>query len=177
MSGNQGSLNKAIWGPHFWSMLHGLAEAIFVATDTPQLVDIMQEWARLTRYLSEVLPCTVCQEHARLWRRPNFNAEAPEEPRNWTYQFHESVRERLHTNGKSFPIVELKTYKLRNEDMRVVLDSIQQGVDAGIVIGDSARAFRRHLSRLRTLLESVGPRKCTCVCTCGAAASPDRSLT
>ena len=170
MSEGEGSLNKTVWGPHFWSLLHALAEQIAVVGMTAQIQDILREWSRLTRYLSEVLPCKVCQEHARLWRRPNFAAESATLPRSWTYDFHEDVRTRLQTNGRAFPIAELANYKLRDLDEQVVLKSIQLGVDSGIVAADAAAAWRRHYTRLRLLLgEAVpAPKVCTCVCTCGA---------
>ena len=172
MSEPTGSLNKAIWGPHFWTALHALSEEIAAAAGTDQIADILQEWARLTRYLSEVLPCKVCQEHARLWRRPNFAKEVPTLARTWTYDFHEDVKARLKTNGRAFPIAELVNYKLSAENERIVLESIQLGVDAGIVATDAAAAWRRHWSRLRILLSEAVPaaRICTCICTCGAGA-------
>lgn len=170
MSEPVGSLNKAVWGPHFWTALHALSEQIAAAAGKVQIRDILQEWARLTRYLSEVLPCKICQEHARLWRRPNFVSEPATTARTWTYDFHESVKANLKTNGRAFPIVELVNYKLSAENEQIVLESIKLGVEAGIVSADAAASWRRHWLRLRLLLGEALPtaRICTCTCTCGA---------
>ena len=133
------STNKAIWGPAFWLLLHGWAERL--------QPDMEVAWMRLLRWLPEVLPCRVCQEHARLQRRPTAVSEA----RLWLYNFHMSVNERLRVGGRPFPIADLGAYRFRDltAAYELVLESINAGISEGIVRSDAAHAFRAHAAVLR----------------------------
>lgn len=156
------SLDKGIWGPAFWALLHGLAERLGEQSDELSAADEAQEWARWIRYLSEVLPCPVCQEHAHIVRRPDFaklRGEALQrEAREWTYNFHESVRRRLRPNERPFPREELQAYRGRDltREAEIVMDSIQLGVQGGIVRQQAAVAWRAHFARLKLLLGLEG---------------------
>lgn len=135
------STNKAVWGPAFWLLLHGWAER-GIGDETA--------WLRLLRWLPEVLPCRVCQEHARLVRRPSSAAEV----RLWLYNFHQSVNERLRVGVRPFPIADLGAYRFRDLSAayELVLASINAGISEGIVRSEAAHAFQAHASVLRLQL-------------------------
>ena len=139
------STNKAVWGPAFWLLLHGWAERLLERSET----DVLIAWSRLIRWLPEVLPCRVCQEHARLSRRPATWTGGM--ARQWLYDFHKSVTERLRLPVRPFPIADLGAYRFR--DLRaayeLVLESINAGISEGIVRSDAAHAFQAHASVLR----------------------------
>ena len=132
------STNKTVWGPALWLLLHGWAER-GVGDETA--------WIRLLRWLPEVLPCRVCQEHARLMRRPASAAEV----RLYLYNFHQSVNERLRVGGRAFPIADLGSYRFRDLSAayELVLASINAGISEGIVRSDAAHAFKAHAEVLR----------------------------
>jgi hypothetical protein len=138
------STNKAVWGPAFWLLLHGWAERGLKGPDTDTA------WLRLLRWLPEVLPCRVCQEHARLQRRPSSAAEV----RLYLYNFHQSVNERLRVGGRPFPIADLGAYQFRDLSAayELVLASINAGISEGIVRSDAAHAFKAHAEVLRIQL-------------------------
>lgn len=152
------SLDKSVWGPAFWALLHGLAERLGKQPDELSGADEAQEWARWIRYLSEVLPCPVCQEHAHIVRRPDFAKLRGEtlqrEAREWTYNFHESVRQRLKPGERPFPHEQLQAYGLRDltQEAEIVLNAIQLGVQGGIIRQSAAIAWRSHFARLKLLL-------------------------
>lgn len=156
------SLDKAVWGPAFWALLHGFAERLGYQVDELSAVDEASEWTRWIRYLSEVLPCPVCQEHAHVVRRPDFlklRGEALRlEAREWLYNFHDSVRRRLKPYERPFPREELTSYRVRDltQEANTVLDSIQLGVQGGIIRQTAAAGWRGHFHRL-TLLLGLGP--------------------
>lgn len=156
------SLDKSVWGPAFWALLHGFAERLGRQADQLSAADEAQEWMRWIRYLSEVLPCPVCQEHAHLVRRPDFTRLRGEalrlEAREWTYNFHESVRRRLKPYDRPFPREDLQTYYARDltREAEIVLNAIQLGIQGGIVRTSAATAWRAHFARLKLLLGLSG---------------------
>lgn len=132
------STNKATWGPAFWLLLHGWAE---------RGIGDEVAWLRLLRWLPEVLPCRICQEHARLIRRPAAAAEI----RIFLYNFHQSVNVRLRIGGRPFPISDLDAYRFRDltAAYKLVLASINAGIGEGVVSSDAAHAFKAHAEVLR----------------------------
>ena len=150
--------NKATWGPAFWTLLHSWAERLAEPRDPYAESEVITHWARFIRYLPDVLPCIVCQEHARLQRRPNFMALKGEGlylvSRDWLYNFHNEVNGRLAKGGRPFPISELATYKGRdlNDTYHLLLENIRQGVAAGIVRYESFTSWRAHADHLVALL-------------------------
>ncbi len=146
---DQMSTNKAVWGPAFWLLLHGWAERLLgLGNLSNGMCDPHSAWARLIRWLPEVLPCRVCQEHARLVRRPT--TWTGEVARQWTYDFHKSVTERLRLPVRPFPYADLQQYRFRDltAAYELVLESINAGISEGIVRSDAAHAFKAHAATL-----------------------------
>jgi hypothetical protein len=150
--------NKAIWGPAFWTILHSWAERLGNSREPYAEIDVATHWARFIRWLPEVLPCIVCQEHARLQRRPNFmtlkGGELHIAARDWIYNFHNEVNGRLAKGVRPFPISELVTYKERalKDTYNLLLENIRQGINAGIVRYESFSSWKAHADRLAALL-------------------------
>ena len=150
--------NKAIWGPAFWTILHTWAERIGEYYDPHTESEISIHWGRFIRWLPEVLPCVVCQEHARLQRRPNFMAlkgvSLHVVARDWLYNFHNDVNGRLAKGGRPFTISDLSSYKSRDlkDTYYLLLENIRQGVAANIVRYESYSAWKTHAEHLSTLL-------------------------
>ena len=147
-------MDKRIWGPAFWFLLHGWAERLDVGD-----ADTATEWSRFIRWLADVLPCTVCQEHARLQRRPDFSKlrgnSLKEAARDWTFQFHNDVNARLLVGGRPFRKEDLDlVYRSRDltADSQTVLEAIRYGIGAGIVRLEAAQAWRGHYERLKLAL-------------------------
>jgi hypothetical protein len=150
--------NKAIWGPAFWTLLHSWAERLGEDRDPYVEAEIVTHWSRFIRWLPDVLPCIVCQEHARLQRRPNFlklkGSALHVAARDWLYNFHNEVNERLAKGGRPFPISELLSYRTRDlkDTYNLLLENIRQGVAANIVRYESYAAWKIHADRLSALL-------------------------
>jgi hypothetical protein len=150
--------NKAIWGPAFWTILHSWAERLGESRDPYAETEIAMHWSRFIRWLPDVLPCIVCQEHARLQRRPNFmtlkGAQLHVVARDWLYNFHNEVNGRLAKGGRPFTISQLNTYKDRDlkDTYNLLLENIRQGVAANIVRYESFSAWKIHADRLAALL-------------------------
>ncbi len=149
-------MDKRVWGPAFWFLLHGWAERLDVAEGSE---DISTEWSRFIRWLADVLPCSVCQEHARLQRRPDFSrlrgADLKAAARDWVFQFHNEVNARLLVGGRAFRKEDLElVYRSRDltTDAQTVLESIRYGISAGIVRVDAARSWRTHFEKLKLAL-------------------------
>jgi hypothetical protein len=141
-------MDKRIWGPAFWSLLHGWAERIGDAQAT--------EWSRFIRWLSDVIPCPVCQEHTRLQRRPDFGrmrgADLKEAARSFLYNFHKEVQLRLAPGTRPFNEADLThTYASRDltADAQTVLEAIRYGISINVVQVEAARAWRTHFERLK----------------------------
>jgi hypothetical protein len=144
-------MDKRIWGPAFWFLLHGWAERLDIGGE-----DTATEWSRFIRWLADVLPCTICQEHARLQRRPDFSrlrgAALKEAARDWMYQFHTDVNNRLLVGGRTFRKEDLElVYRNRDltADAQTVLEAIRYGIQANIVRLEAAQAWRGHYERLK----------------------------
>ena len=150
--------NKAIWGPAFWTILHTWAERLDENRDPHTDSEISIHWGRFIRWLPEVLPCVVCQEHARLQRRPNFmtlkGSSLHVVARDWLYNFHNEVNGRLAKGGRPFTILDLSSYKSRDlkDTYYLLLENIRQGVAANIVRYESYSAWKIHADHLATLL-------------------------
>ncbi len=150
--------NKAIWGPAFWTVLHSWAERLGTSRDPYAEMEVTTHWARFIRWLPEVLPCVVCQEHARLQRRPNFMGlkagDLYSAARNWLYNFHNEVNGRLGKGGRPFPMSDLESYKTRDlkDTYDLLIENIRQGVAAGIVRYESFMSWKGHAEHLGALL-------------------------
>ena len=98
------------WGPHLWTLLHGLAEQSYKLTSPEHSKYAKQQWVYLFDDLPKIIPCPDCQDHATQWIKAHpVSAIKNVEDKDvygwlvlWIYEFHEAVNLRL---GKpSFPL-------------------------------------------------------------------------
>ena len=86
-----------IWGPSFWSLLHGLANRSDILVSPHTLPYTVRQWIRLLEALPMSLPCPVCQTHAKEWLlihpvQPLLKVTNLKEWLvDWLYNFHEAV--------------------------------------------------------------------------------------
>ena len=133
-----GMPEPGIWGPPFWSLLHGLADRSDTLVPPHTLPYTVRQWIRLLEALPMSLPCPVCQNHAKEWL-----ATHPVHPLlkvtnlkewlvNWFYDFHENVNA-LHEAPSFDKALLHDTYK--DIELRPLFDTIKEIVTKAKEIG------------------------------------------
>jgi hypothetical protein len=87
------------WGPPLWKLLHGIAECLGNQSVPMLSTDEAHEIVFLLRDVEKIMPCQLCRNHYRQWRK-----EHPLEDidklrgyvlktgvRQWLYDLHENV--------------------------------------------------------------------------------------
>ena len=57
----------ALWGPHYWTILHSLAERAGSQENPLMRNDEIAEWGRLVKTLEKAIPCDECRGHYKAW--------------------------------------------------------------------------------------------------------------
>jgi len=89
----------AEWGPPMWKLLHSMAEK--AGTSVLQ-VDEKRAWISFLRLTEGILPCPMCRDHYRQWRRThpledflaNHGDLFRERVREWLWGLHDDVNSR-----------------------------------------------------------------------------------
>lgn len=144
------------WGPHLWSVLHGVAEGLGNQTKPMLATDEANEFVFMLRKLGPILPCPLCREHYAGWlkeHRPenllSFRGIPLREAcRSWLYAVHNHAN-----SSKNVPIpVKLEEvaelYKSTNIAGEWDLFETKLGLINKVAIKD----FKRHLVTLRRLV-------------------------
>lgn len=100
-------LNREVWGPRFWKILHTLAETSGSQTQTILSNDEADAWIILLKAQQFVMPCTLCKEHYKQWRtshpteiiRKLAKDARKEFLRQWLWGCHNRVNEMNNKEG------------------------------------------------------------------------------
>ncbi len=60
-------ITPALWGPHYWTILHSLAERAGSQENPLMRNDERNEWERLVKNLEKAIPCDECRGHYKTW--------------------------------------------------------------------------------------------------------------
>lgn len=92
-------LTREAWGPRFWKILHTLAEQCGNQTSPILSNDEADAWITLLKTQQFVMPCTVCKEHYKEWKKTHrydhlrslLGTQRREFLRNWLWGCHSRV--------------------------------------------------------------------------------------
>ena len=155
-------MSSKTWGNPLWRLLHGIAEAIGNQSVPMLATDEAHEIVFLLRDLEKIMPCQLCRNHYRQWRK-----EHPLEDidtlrgfmlktgvRQWLYDCHENVnRSRGIESGitveqmpEMYGAVDFK------EAWGEFLTKVKISTEIGLVSQIVLQNFHRRLGLLRKLV-------------------------
>lgn len=92
------------WGPHLWSVLHGVAERVGTSSFAQYYDDERRALIKMIKMLEKVIPCPSCKEHYEVYLREHpievslktlMHAELKEYIKRWFWELHNWVNESL----------------------------------------------------------------------------------
>lgn len=103
-------ITPALWGPHYWIILHSLAERAGSQQNTLMRTDELAEWERLVKTLEKAIPCDECRGHYKTWITTHPFEQISSLPyeqfregvRSYWYDLHTSVNNRLGKQNVSY---------------------------------------------------------------------------
>jgi hypothetical protein len=116
----------AEWGPPMWKLLHSMAER---AGSSALELDEKRAWISVLKLTEGVLPCAMCRQHYRDWRRSHpledFLGSHGEffrdRVREWLWGLHNDVNARREV--ERLPLEGLAKYK--DESSKEIQDTLQ----------------------------------------------------
>lgn len=96
-------ITPVLWGPHYWTILHSLAEHAGSQQIILMRNDEIAEWERLVKSLEKAIPCDECRAHYKSWVASHpFDQilalpyeQFREGVRSYWYDLHTNVNNRL----------------------------------------------------------------------------------
>jgi len=120
----------AEWGPPMWKLLHSMAER---AGQSVLALDEKRAWITLLRVTEGVIPCAMCREHYRDWRRTHPLEEFlgshgeffRDRVREWLWGLHDDVNARREGPVERLPLEGLQKYReISSKEIQDTLQSI-----------------------------------------------------
>ncbi len=156
------------WGPPLWRVLHTLVEHLGRQPVPLLQIDESRAWASLLRTTEAIMPCAVCRNHYRDWRKQNpveafQDARAGdwlrETSRTWLWRLHEAVNRRRGLSEDQCVKAEAveEMYKSRKsqdlqQDLDILLEVLKRGAMQRLLDGAHLLEWRRKLAFLRKLI-------------------------
>jgi len=150
------------WGPPLWNMLHGIAETLGNQTVPMLATDEAHEIVFLLRDVEKIMPCQLCRNHYRAWRKDHPLEELDKlrgfllktAVRDWLYELHENVnRSRGIESGIQLDQIE-DMYK--QTDLKAAwadfFTQVKLTTEVGLVSQTNLQAFHRRYGMLRKLV-------------------------
>lgn len=150
------------WGPPLWRALHGIAETLGNQSVPMLATDEAHEIVFLLRDLEKIMPCQLCRNHYRTWRKdhPLEELDRLRGPmlklavRQWLFDLHE------HVNGgkgvDSGITVEQMPELYGNVDFKEAwgefFTKVKLSTEIGLVSQIVLQNFHRRLGLLRKLV-------------------------
>jgi hypothetical protein len=152
------------WGPHAWTLLHGIAERVG-RHDKMLLIRDEQNAIRLTlRHFGALLPCNKCQNHYKGWLQKHapelFVQRMGEDLRlafqDWLFNLHESVNERneVVSGIERDKLSEMYGSVRLREELAHLRNVYQRGIQQGVLKPEEWKAAYKHLDILLRLVGS-----------------------
>lgn len=92
------------WGPHLWSILHGIAERVGSSPFPQYDGDERRALTKMIKLLEKVIPCPSCREHYEVYLREHppdkplkelIHSDLKEYVKRWFWELHNWVNESL----------------------------------------------------------------------------------
>lgn len=155
-------MSSKTWGPPLWLILHGIAECLGNQTVPMLATDEAHEIVFLLRDVEKIMPCQLCRNHYRQWRKDHPLEEIDKlrgymlktGVRQWLYDLHENVnRSRGIESGLTIEQVE-QLYK--GVDLKQAwsdfFTKVKLSTEIGLVSQTVLGAFHRRLGMLRKIV-------------------------
>jgi hypothetical protein len=150
------------WGPPLWKLLHGIAECLGNQPVAMLATDEAHEIVFILRDVEKIMPCQLCRNHYREWRKNHPLEEIDklrgpmlkEGVREWLYNLHEIVNK---TRGIESGILldqipELYKQVNFKEAWGDFYIQIKSSTEIGLVSQTVLQAFHRRFGMLRKLV-------------------------
>ena len=146
------------WGPPLWRVLHGLAENLGKSLPSLMATDEAREIYFILKFVDTVMPCALCQNHYREWKKqrtiegvPSLRREELQEfVKRWLYDLHENVNTTHVVSYESLP----ELYK--DVDVRLAFKEFQEGIRTSVgtltISQEDLKKFIRHFESLRRII-------------------------
>ena len=153
------SLNREIWGPKFWSVLHRLAECSGISTSILSN-DEADAWTTILKVQGLVMPCELCKQHYTEWklhhRIPNLrllsSLERKEFLRGWLWECHEAINKRNEKVGISKEDLEtVYTKQNIHTDISSIQDMFSICLERSLLKREDIHRWKLSVTRLRML--------------------------
>ncbi len=150
------------WGPPLWKILHGIAEALGNQPVPMLATDEAHEIVFLLRDLEKIMPCQLCRNHYRAWRKDHPLEEIDKlrgymlktGVRKWLYDLHENVNQSRSLESQ-ISLDQMETL-YKNVDFKEAwgefFAKVKLSTEIGLVSQTSLQAFHRRLGMLRKLV-------------------------
>ena len=150
------------WGPPLWKILHGIAECLGNQTIPMIATDEAHEIVFLLRDVEKIMPCQLCRNHYREWRK-NHPLEDLDRlrgfmlktaVRQWVFDCHEHVNHSR--NIESGFTVEQMPELYGNVDFKEAwgdfFTKVKLNTEVGLVSQSVLQNFHRRFGMLRKLV-------------------------
>lgn len=153
-------LARESWGPHFWFILHTLAECSGAQTNLVLDIDERTAWHLLLKAQAFVMPCALCRQHYNEWllaHRVGIVESLKGEERNrwlrtWLWECHTRVNRLTEKEGPTFETLSSLYPKRSLESaVKAISTMFQKALEQGQLKPEDISRWRQQLARLRVL--------------------------
>lgn len=147
------------WGPALWNLLHSAAERIGTVSSLRTLPqEESRLWSNLFHGLRRVIPCPTCKKHyseylaAHPLHLPKQLSTAPGLVRDWLFQFHSAVNQRLQKDTAFDAAIYSAYYQQPfsySELLGTFMEHVRRGMVRGIVSHTDYIVFVRQMEEFR----------------------------
>lgn len=158
-----------IWGPILWKYFHSIAERLGYAQTSAINIEQVNYFISMLRYLSVIIPCRICQGHARdyiaahpipvdlLEQRQGESLRAT--ARQWLFDFHTAVRIQNQQSVQVATIEECKQLyqgsSITNEEYSKFIKAVASAVNVNWVRLENWRKWYYYSEKLRNSLGNI----------------------
>ena len=151
------------WGPHVWKLLHSMAER---AGNSVLEIDEIRAWINVLRLTEGILPCAMCRDHYREWRKSHPLEEFlgsrgvffRDRVREWLWGLHDTVNGRNDVaEDARLPLEGLSKYRdVTSKELQDTLQVIVKVFDKAVLYRQVNATYtvdwRRAVALLRKLI-------------------------
>ena len=150
------------WGPALWKMLHGIAETLGNQSVAMLATDEAHEIVFLLRDVEKIMPCQLCRNHYREWRKDHPLEEIDKlrgymlktGVRQWLYDLHENVNQNRGIESRLTieQVEEMYKHVDLKEAWAEFFTQVKVTTEVGLVSQSVLQNFHRRFGMLRKLV-------------------------